>query len=156
MGERREEEGGEKEKNRGKKEKTKTKTNKRWKNERKKGKEPLIPIRNCGGCSFFLPTCFERFLLNRVGFRTSCGSTSPFSVHMFPCFDHNVFPPDCFRREKCCSSRKTFNLYMHASLTFFVRQVGCLATCWMRSLESYPAHHVINWCLRQGCIRPQF
>ena len=25
---------------------------------------------------------------------------------------------------KCCSSCKTFNMYMHATLTFFVRQVG--------------------------------
>ena len=42
-----------------------------------------------------------------------------------------------------CQTRK-FNFYMHASSTFFVRQVGCLATCWMRSLESYPAHRPEN------------
>ena len=36
---------------------------------------------------------------------------------------------------------RRFNLYMHASLTFFVRQVGCLAMCRMRSLGSYPAPH---------------
>ena len=56
---------------------------------------------------------------------------------------------------KCCSSRKTFNLHMHASLTFFVHQVGCLTMCRIRSLGSYPAHSVKNWWLRQECIWPQ-
>ena len=55
-----------------------------------------------------------------------------------------VAPPDLGANasvaRKCCSSRKKFNLYMHANLAFFVRQVGCLVTCGMRSLESYLAH----------------
>ena len=37
------------------------------------------------------------------------------------------------------ASRRMFNLSMHASITIFVRQVGCLATCGMRSWKSYPA-----------------
>ena len=32
-----------------------------------------------------------------------------------------------------------FNLNVQASLLIFVLQVGCLATCGMRSLERYPA-----------------
>ena len=57
---------------------------------------------------------------------------------------------------KCCYSRKTFNLCMHATLTFFVRQVGCLAMCRMRSLGSCPSHSMKHLWLRQGCIWPQF
>ena len=33
---------------------------------------------------------------------------------------------------------------------------GYLASCFIRSLESYPAHSMKIWWLRQGCIGPQF
>ena len=36
----------------------------------------------------------------------------------------------------CGESRRMFNLSVRASLTNFVRQVGCLATCGMRSWKS--------------------
>ena len=40
---------------------------------------------------------------------------------------------------------------MHASFAFFVHQVGCLAMCQMRSLESYLAHTMKYRWLRQEC-----
>ena len=49
--------------------------------------------------------------------------------------------------------RRTFNSfdsYWHVSLAFFVRQVGYLATCWVRSLESYPAHRPDNEVVAAG------
>ena len=36
-------------------------------------------------------------------------------------------------------SLRTFYLSVHASLTIFVREVGCLVTCGMCSWKSYPA-----------------
>ena len=44
----------------------------------------------------------------------------------------------------------TFNSYVHASLAFFDRHVGSLATCSMRWLESYPAHRPDNVVVVEG------